>query len=241
MNKLQLVQRYARDIKMTTIPDTTVVSASTPRDWQRAYDYIDEAWLDIQTEREDWDWMLSSRSLGGGASFPTVANQFTYELGVGAGTIGIAENTFRAWKERTFRCYLTSIGTRDEQYLGDQDFDVWQNTWEFNANRQAPSRPTVVAIGPRDSLSLGPAPDAAGYTITGDYWLKATQMAADADVPTNLPEEYHLAIVYGAMKKYGGRAPAPEIFQVGDMEYARYMNMLTNWRLPRLRMARPLA
>src|SRR5262249_8353783 len=116
-----------------------------------------------------------------------------------------------------------------------------QNAWEFNANRDVKARPTVIAIGPQNSLSLGSAPDASGYTIEGDFWLRATQMAADADVPTNLPSEYHLAILYWAMEKYGGLAPAPEVFQIGEKEKRRYMNMLTNWRLPRLRMARPIA
>ena len=48
-----------------------------------------------------------------------------------------------------------------------------------------------------------------GYTITGDYFRSPTEMVADGDLPTGLPAQFHMAIVYLAMTYYAGYEAAP--------------------------------
>jgi hypothetical protein len=80
--------------------------------------------------------MRSSNILGAGASFVTVAGQASYPLGTGAGTVGIAVDSFGKWDRETFRCYTTTVGTNDEQFLDDIPFDVWRDAYMLGAMRR---------------------------------------------------------------------------------------------------------
>ena len=42
---------------------------------QRIINWVGDAWNEIQTAHDDWDWMRSSVLLGGGVTFPTIAAQ----------------------------------------------------------------------------------------------------------------------------------------------------------------------
>jgi hypothetical protein len=73
---------------------------------------------------------------------------FSYPLGTGAGTVGIAVDSFGKWDRDTFRCYTTTVGTNDEQFLDEVPFDVWRDAYMLGAMRSVQTRPVVVAVGP---------------------------------------------------------------------------------------------
>ena len=98
----------------------------------------------------------------------------------------------------------------------------------------------AIAVGPDQSLCLGPPPNG-NYTITGDYWMAPSLMVADTDVPLGLPTRWHLLIVYLAMLKYGFYESAGDVLQRAQAERDRLYRQLEAGRLPRMGFAGALA
>lgn len=199
----------------------------------RVVNWVGDAWTDIQMDRDDWDWMRSSQILGNGVSFTTIAGQFSYPLGTGAGTVGVTAANFGKWDRETFWSYTTANGFADEINLGEVPFDVWRATYMSNANRNVRTRPMAFAVGPDQSINLGPNVNAL-YTVTGDYFVAPTEMTVDADIPTGLPLRFYMLIVYRAMIKYGEYEAAPEVVQRGTEENAGMYAQLLGARAPRI-------
>jgi hypothetical protein len=103
----------------------------------------------------------------------------------------------------------------------------------LGAMRKVQTRPVAIAIGPDQSLNLGPPPDGE-YTITGDFFVTPQELVLDADVPFHFPTRFHLLIVYKAMTKYGGYEAAPEVSQRGLDEYSRLFSQLLSVRAERM-------
>lgn len=221
----------------------------------RIVGWVADAWTDIQMEFDDWDWMRSSTLLGGGASFATVAGQASYPLGLSsgdfsgdfggdlggsAGTAGVDPERFGKWDRDTFRSFLTTAGFQDEMDLDEIPFDTWRDSYMLGSQRSVQTRPVAIAVGPDQSLCLGPPPNGL-YTVTADYFLAPSEMVLDADIPVGLPTRFHMLIVYQAMIKYAGYESAPEVSQRGSSESARMYAQLRKARAPRISFAGALA
>ena len=236
MNYLQLCQRTAVECGVasgsaiqTAFP--TVIGATGSLG--RICGWINDGWTDIQMDHDDWDWMRSSVLLGGGVTFPTIATQASYPLGTTAGTVGVDVDAFGKWARDTLRCYPTASGYAGEIYLQEVPFDVWRDDYMLGARRNVQTRPTVFAVGSDQSICLGPPPDGS-YTITGDYFVAPSEMAADIDVPVGIPTRFHMLIVYRAMMKYAGYESAPEVYQRASEENAGMYAQLEALRAPRI-------
>jgi hypothetical protein len=242
MNFLQLCQRTASECGVasgtaiaTALP--TVVGATGSLG--RVVAWVSEAWGDLQMASDCWDWMRSSALLGGGVSINTIAGQAVYANGTGAGTTGLLSDSLGKWDRETFRCATTG-GYQDEMELLEIPFDDWRDQYMLGANRSVQTRPTVIAVGPDNSLCLGPPPNGA-YTVTGDYFRAPADMVLDTDTPTGLPPQFHLLIVYYAMTKYAGYESAPEVMQRGAASAADTLAQLMSLRAPRFVYAGALA
>lgn len=231
MNRLSLVNSLIQEAGVSGGPLTTAVGLTG--EMLRMSTWIDASWNEVQTEHDDWNWMRSSNLLGLGASFVTVAGSASYPLGTTAGTVGVAVDSFGKWDKETFRCYTTTVGTNDEQFLDDIPYDVWRDAYMFGAMRSVQTRPVAVAVGPDESVNIGP-PSNGLYTITADYFVAPSVMTADTDVPTGLPLRYHMIIVYKAMMKYAGYESAQEVWSRGNSEYNLMFNQLEAVRLPQI-------
>jgi hypothetical protein len=237
----------------TALPTTVGATGSLGR----VVNWVGDAWNDVQMAHDDWDWMRSSNLLGAGVSFPTVAGQASYQLGLppggdfgapdfggdftsGVGTVGIDPDLFGKWDRETFRSYPTAVGFQGEDYLDEIPFDAWRNRYMFGANRLVQTRPVVIAVGPDQSLNLGP-PSNGLYTVTGDYFVAPSVMVADTDTPVGLPTRFHMLIVYEAMVKYAGYESAPEVSQRGSQESTRLYAQLQAVRAPRMSFGGALA
>lgn len=220
----------------TALP--TVVDASGSLG--RIVNWVSDAWSDLQCDHDDWDFMRSSNILGAGVSFATVAGQPSYPLGTGAGTVGVDVADFGKWDYTTFRNFTTAVGYINENFLTPISFDRWRDGYAYGAQRNVQTRPTVIAIGPDQSLNLGPYPNGL-YTITGDYWVAPSTMVLDTDVPVGLPARFYMLIVYYALMKYGQYTPAPEAYQRGQMESNGMYRQLQVVRAPRIGWAGALA
>lgn len=213
----------------TALP--TVVNASGSLG--RIVNWVADAWSDIQMEHDDWEWMRSSNLLGAGISFATVLAQKSYPLGTGAGTVGVIADNFGKWDRSTFRVQTTSAGVGSQSYLADIPFDSWRNGYMFGAQQNATSRPVVSAIGPDQSINLGPAP-IGGLTVTGDYWVAPSNMVVDTDIPMGLPSRFTMLIVYRSMQKYAGYEAAPEVMDRGAREDGKMYAQLQAVRAPKI-------
>lgn len=209
MNYLQLAQKLRLKCRVSGSGPSAVTGQTA--EYTRLLSFINEAWMAIQRQHTDWNFLRASCSC--------ITQEGTYSYT--ASTFGIAA-TFGYWAldtERgdTFRAYLTASGLSDEQLLGVMHYDDWRNRYLLGANRLSYQRPSVVAAAPDRSLVVGPIP-AAGYTLIGDYYKVPSELAAGDDTPS-LPVQFHWAIVYRAMMFYGVSEAAQEIYDEGRSEF----------------------
>jgi hypothetical protein len=227
MNFLQLINRARQECGVTG-PDLTTVIGLTGES-QRFYNWINAAWVDIQTAHEDWQYMRQS------FQFNTVADQWQYtaaEAGVGA--------TFANWKRDSFRASSVGVDYRDEQLLNFMEWNTFRNLYQYANMRNTRARPVVVTIvPPNKDLGFGSIPDQA-FVIVGEYYRKPTEFTTDTSEP-DLPLRFHPMIVYRAMMFYAGYESAPEVYQRGELEFKRLMNRLEIDQLPDMVSGPPLA
>jgi len=227
VNYLELTQRLARRCGVPSASLTTVVGQTG--EYQRLTDYINDAWNDIQTAHQDWDWLRTS------ASWVTADGQYQYTTA----QCGITAGTFGMWARNTFRNYPTAQGVYAEITMSWLRYDNWRDTYLYGGTRATRSRPTEFAVGPDKSIFLGPVPSS-GYTMTADYFTAPVTFAADADTPA-MPAQFHMAIVYRAMMYYAGFESASEVYQEGEIEFGKLMRRMDSDRLPEISFAGPLA
>ena len=197
--------------------DNTVVNATG--EWSRIVNWTATAWLDIQMENPEWEWMRKS------LSFNTVAHQSTYSP-----TTDIALTDFSSWKEDSFRVYLQSAGIGTEQLLPFRDYNSFRNYYLLSSNSTTYSRPSEITIKPNKDLILGLSPDDI-YTVSGEYYKEPIILTLDADTP-DMPTKFHMAIVYKAMMSYGSFEAANEVYSRGEKEYKSMLNKIRYDQMP---------
>ena len=231
MNYLQLCQRAGIECGVTGTISTV---AGQTGSWGRIVGWVADAWSDIPMEHDDWDWMRSSQMTGGGASFQTVAGQASYPVDP------LTSDNFGKWDTQTFRIYTTSVGMSSETFLDCIPYDAWRDGYMFGAMRSVQTRPVAIAVGPDQSLNLGPPPSGL-YTVTADFFTGVTDMTVDADLPIGLPTRFHMLIVYAAMFKYAYYESAPDVKQRASAEYDPMFRQLEALRLPQIGFSGALA
>jgi len=216
MNFLQLVQRLHQESRSSGSAPVTLVNQGA--ETRRLISWINTAWMDIQSAREDWDWMRAD------CSFPTVSGKAIYT----AQEIGLTD--WGNWTRDMWRNYPTVDGNRAEIFMSYLDYKTWLDVYQFGATRYTLTRPVQLTITPNKSIGLGPPPTDT-YTVTGQYFRVPTEMTDNADEPA-MPARFHLAIVYRALMFYGVSEAAPESYQYGLAEFNRLFARLELNQLP---------
>lgn len=216
MNYLALVNSTVQKCGVSGGPLTDVTGLTG--EMARIAAWVNEAWTNIQLAKPNWNWMRNT------FSFVTTTAQSTYT----PAQCGISD--YGWWKQDSMRAYVTSVGFGNEMFLDEIEYDAWRDTYLFGTRRLTYARPNSVAIGPDQTLNLGPLPDSTGYTIVGEYFRSPVTLSAKTDTPA-MPVQYHMAIVYAAMMLYGRYESAPEVYAEGQDKYNAMMR----------RMARDLA
>lgn len=227
MNFLQLINRARQECGVTG-PDLTTVTGLTGESL-RFYNWINSAWVDIQTAHEDWQFMRLP------FQFTTTAAQWEYTpTQVGVGT------TFANWKRDSFRASTPTANYGDEQLLNFMEWNTFRNLYQYANMRNTTARPVVVTIvPPSKNLGFGAIPDQQ-YVIVGEYYRKPTEFTSATQEP-DLPPRFHLMIVYRAMMFYAGYEAAAEVYQRGELEFKRLMSRLEIDLLPDIISGPPLA
>lgn len=237
MTYLQLCQRMILECAISGTMTTVVAQTG---EFQRVATWIAQGWQDLQNERQNWDWLRSSQLLGGGVSFETIAGQAEYQLGTGPGTVGVEADAFASWIKRSFRDQTTTSGVQDQIFLDWISYDNWRNSYAYGAEQTVETRPVAIAVGPNNSICVGPYPTSA-YTLTGDYIRAPSVMATDDDEPEFLPLQFQIAIVWRAMWYYGMYESATEVVSRADRSYRQTVRQLANLRVPMITPGRTLA
>ena len=196
----------------------------------RLVNWIAGAWMDIQRKHTDWEWLRLK------FSFQTniVTNQQIYAP---LTDCGIAN--FGDWKRDSLRIYTTSIGYGNEMILPFCDYDDFRNLYMYGSNRANYMRPSMYSVDPQKNIVLGGPPDLTGYTINGEYYQVATPLVNDADVPI-LDSQYHDAIVWKALIKYGEYEAAEDALSRGKAEYGDLIAKMEANRLRTVTFGEPL-
>ena len=228
MNFLQLVNRARVECGVSGAGTPLTTTDNLTGESARMSNWVNSAWVDIQTVKEDWQWMRYP------VEFNTVTQQQIYtptEAGVGT--------TFGNWKRDSFRASSVGQSYKDEQLMNYMDYTTFRNLYQYGNMRSTYARPVVVTVAPNKDLGFGSIPDQP-YVIVGEYYKKAIDFAASTDEPL-LPSRFQLIIVYRAMMFYGGYESASEVYQRGESEYKRLMNLLDIDQLPTIVSGPPLA
>lgn len=228
MTLLQLVNQLRLECGVTGPTLVTVANVVPGSENARMVNWIQTAWNDIQTSKEDWLFLRES------FVFNTVAQQQIYTPSGGAGL-----TDFGNWKRDSFRCSSVGSDYRDEQLLNYMDWTTFRNLYKYANMRNTFARPVVVTVDPHKNLGFGSTPDIP-YVINGEYYTKPVALVLDGDEPA-IPIRFHMTIVYRAMMYYAGYEAAPEVMARGEFEYKRFYSNLQIDQLPTVVSGPPLA
>lgn len=190
--------------------------------------WVQQAWIDIQTSKEDWLFLRKP------FTFNTVAAQWQYNAGTDCGL-----SDFGNWKRDSFRASTVGNNYKDEQLLNYMEWTTYRNLYRYANMRNTKARPVVVSITPEKDLAFGSIPDQA-YVIDGEYYTQPASLLLDTDTPL-IPVRFQMAIVYRAMMYYAGYEAAPEVLARGDFEYRRLYSRMEIDQLPTIVSGPPLA
>jgi hypothetical protein len=222
VNFLQLCQRVALETGVS-LTGPAAVTSQTGRLGQ-IVKWTAQADLDIQRMKDDWKFMRSSFTV----NTTSGDGKYLFSDCTDTGT-GSAIAKFRTWcRDTPMKCYLTASGVGAERDLVYLCYEDWYS--RYNLGNQTNSHPYFWSLDKDNGLLLAPKPDGI-YTVSGDYMKAATEMTADGNEPA-YPADYHMAVVYRAMMKYGRYVGAPEVFNDGAAEYRQIINEMRRTQLP---------
>lgn len=229
MNRLTLAQSLREKCGITGSGPSTTLSQTG--EMLRVVNWIDEAWLQIQTLSDWWQWMRAD------FSFDTIAAQREYVPSASP----LSLTNFARWytdPDHTWRAYLLSAGKSTEQFLVEEpNYQVYRDTYLFGSEQSGP--PRVYSINPvNKAISLAPLVDGI-YRVYGSYQKGPVAMTADADIP-GLPTRFHMLIVYRAMMLYAAYEAAPEVQQEAVGNYKSMLSRLKRDQLPAFTIGGPL-
>lgn len=225
MTFLELVQKLWQESGSTgSEPDTVVNQTGSAK---QLVDWVADAYKDIIGRHSDWGWLHET------LTFETVQAQAVYPFGTGAGTVGVERKDWKSWIPDSGRKWLTAVGTNSETFLPPENYWQWRNIYQFGANRNAYSAPLIHAIAPDESICLGPVP-LSGYTVQMDYYRAINaDLSADDDVP-DMPEEFHIAIMWRALMHYAEYESAPEVYDRAANNFNDWVSRLESKWGPRI-------
>lgn len=226
MNYLALVNRVRRECGAAS-SDLQTLQGVLVLDDTRFVGWVDEGWRAVQTHRPDWNWMRAP------FSFTTTAGQFSYT----PAQAGIAN--FGNWKRDSYRAYTTGQNFADEQLAPYMDYSTWRNVYQYANQRFVQGRPVAISEDPQKNLLIGPVPDQS-YTVLGEYYRAPTDLVLDTDAP-DMPDRFHMLVVWHAAEAYGLYESAPEVVQRAQAEMKKLYRRLDADQIPTLIHGAPLA
>jgi hypothetical protein len=224
MTFLQIVQRLRQECGVPGDGPNTVLNQV--RELKRLVDWASQAYIELQEEEAEWEWMRTS------TTFNTTAGKNSYnpltELNL---------TQFGHWRNYSFRIYLTSAGFGNQILLSQCDYNTFRDYYLYGIRQTTQARPTVITVAPDRSLFLGLVPNDV-YTVSGEYYRTPQILDEDIDVP-EIPSRWHMAIVYKAMIKYAMFESAPEVLAAATENYNKMLNRIRREQMPPITIGMP--
>lgn len=217
MTFLELCQRARFEAGISGSGPTSVENQSGQLG--RLVGWVSQAWEDIQLMRPDWLFMRSE------FTFDTVAGVRDYS----AADYSITD--MKLWDFDSFLIYKTATGESDQNRLSYRSYTAWRANYRNQMNVRSNDRPQLFTILANNKVRFEPRPDDI-YTIEGEYKRSTQVLALDADVPTNLPDDFHMAIVWQALTYYGFYENAPEVLDEAETKFGNLLIRLELEQLP---------
>jgi hypothetical protein len=209
MNYLQLCQKLRQEVGGSGSGPSTVLGQAGEN--QLYVGWIHDAWLGIQTSREQWKFMWAQ------------------------GSLSLAIDT----QVYSLPTDLKSIDRCSVRINGYQLIELIYTEFRDHFPTASKGKPAYFCIMPNGQMKVNTLPDQI-YLITFDYYKAPQELSANTDIPW-LPAEYHLLIVYEAMLSYGGYENATEVYQRARIKYDQLSMDVERTQLPQLELAGPLA
>ena len=217
--------------------DIASVSTATGNDL-RLVNWTAAAYEKIQRKTDEWRWMRAS------VLASITASQMAQDPGADmliqpADTDPLADfRGFRAPSDDYTVTILDPANPAAEWTMQWLDYDEFRRRYMVGTHDAAP--PLHWSVSPDNKLMIGPTPDIV-YHVRFDYRTKVITLADDADEPT-MPEDYHMAIVWEALKSLAAFDNAPEVYTRARDEFDEVSEDLWTDQGPKLTInARPLA
>lgn len=175
-----------------------------------------DAWMDLQNYRDDWRWLRDEKS------FLISPSSQTYTPAQIFVTPPIRHK--RWLKEKMAYCGTEgSLG-----YIPYIPYDYFQH---LELNNIVGKKPAYYTVRESDNALVFPKLDQQ-YTFKINYQKSPQVLSAGTDVP-ELPEYFHLLIVYAAIEKYSVVISSPEVYQKYSYDHAKLMGALMRDQLPK--------
>jgi len=200
MNFLDICKRLRQEARGSGTGPTTVVSQTG--DMKSIVDWASDAYVEIQKAKRGWRW------LWGEVAIPITAGQRDYTLAQITALVP-SFTRFAHWKPTGFRYYVTSEGLAGEFSLPHRPYER-QFHMDVGTVPTA-TKPNAVSVLPGGGLHLAQNPTANGV-LTAPYYKTAQVLALDTDEP-EMPDDYHMLIVWHALTDFGIVEAASEIYE----------------------------
>jgi len=184
---------------------------------KKVIDYVNLAWLELQSHRTDWFWMRKTKTF---LTINGVAEYTQASLGV----------SVKRFFPETCRIYKTADGKASEGFLSYIDYADWLQRYGAGVSEDA--APSVFTVSPSKSIILTPAPSV-GFTLTVDYQENPTEMTENDEVP-GLPLFAHRIIVFAALMHYAFHLNASEVYQRAEIGFDKWLALLEEDQLPQI-------
>ncbi|RLD03432.1 MAG: hypothetical protein DRI65_12890 [Chloroflexota bacterium] len=217
MNYLALCQRVVQEAGITGGGPTTVENQSGQL--AKVVGWVQQAWTDIQLMRDNWNFMQEE------FTFNTVAATRDYL----AADYSITD--MKLWDTGSFLIYETALGESDQNELRYKTYGRWRDEHRNRMNDRPDERPQLFTLMSNNKVRFEPRPDKE-YTIDGDYKRSSQEFTANTDVPTNLPDDFHMIIVWQALKYCGFYEDAPDVLDEAETNFDNLLLRLEIEQLP---------
>ena len=219
MDFLALFARAIEEAGIAGAAPTTVLNQTSRR--KKMVGWIEKGWEDVQLMRPNWNFMWEE------FTFNTTAATRDYL----ASSVGISD--MKLWDTGSFLIYETALDTNDQNELKFETYAVWRGEHRRGMEARPDDRPQLFTVLPNNKVRFEPRPDKI-YTIDGEYKRSTQVLTENTDVPTNLPEDFHMIIVWRALHYYGLRYDSPYILEEAETKFGDLLYRLENEQLPQM-------
>lgn len=210
---LQLVQRLRRESGRSGsgVSPTSLIGAAN--DDLRLADWINDAWIELQTGPDRWKWQRQT------AVGTTLA---TGQLQYAPASFGATNLYKMKYDNGDYRVTaFDPAAPATEWPLVYLPYDQFRQIF-IAGGTITPGLPNYWSYTPADQILIGPKTPIA-YSVRYDYYTGPVAMTLDADVPLQ-PSQFHIGLVWRALMEAGVFDGAGEVYTRAENNYKKVMH-----------------